>query len=218
MATTIRTAERRPTQAGEGQPPLLLLLHGFGSNERDLMSFASYIDPRFHIVAARGLLDLGFGHAWYQLSGGPGNLRPDPATRGRAVTLLSKFVRDLPARLGTDPQRTYLLGFSQGAILSLALGLTMPDEIAGIVLISGYLDLGMVPNLDRSRLTRLRVLQIHGVDDQVIPIAAARQAHSFLKDTPVQLTYREYPIGHSIHPAALELIRCWLAEGIDLKD
>ena len=215
MSTTIRTVERRPTQTEAQPPPLLLLLHGFGSNERDLMSFAPYLDPRFHIVAARGPLDLGFGHAWYQLSGGPGNLRPDPATRDRAVELLTKFVRDLPTRLGTDPQRTYLLGFSQGAILSLALGLTMPDEIAGLVLISGYLDQSMIPTLAPARLTGLRVLQIHGVDDQVIPIAAARQAHSFLKDTPVQLTYREYPIGHSIHPAGLELISSWLAEQIE---
>lgn len=215
MATTIRTAERKPAQTGDQPPPLLLLLHGFGSNEHDLMGLAPYLDPRFHILAARGPIDMGFGHAWYQLSGQPGNLQADPAGRRQAVELLSKFVRSLPARLGTDPQRTYILGFSQGAILSLALGLNMPDAIAGIVPISGYLDMATVPALDHAQLASLRVLQIHGVDDELIPIAAARQTHSVLQGTPVQLTYREYPVGHTIHPAALELIRSWLGEQVE---
>jgi phospholipase/carboxylesterase len=210
VATTIHTTERRPQHDGTQPPPLLLMLHGFGSNERDLFSFASYLNPTFHIVAARGILNMGFGYAWYQLYGGPGNLRPDPLTRGRAIDVLSKFVRDLPARLGTDPQRTYLLGFSQGAILSLALALQMPEHIAGIVPISGYLDPETIPAIEPDRLSHLRALMIHGLHDELIPIEAARQSRSFLEKTPIKLTYREYPVGHTIHSDALGLIREWL--------
>jgi phospholipase/carboxylesterase len=188
----------------------MLMLHGFGSNERDLLSLASYFDPAFHVVSARGILNMGFGYAWYQLYGGPGNLRPDAVTRGQAIEVLTKFVRDLPARLGTDPQRTYLLGFSQGAILSLALALRIPEHIAGIVPISGYLDPETIPTIEPARLSHLRALMIHGLDDELIPVEAARQSRRFLEQTPIKLTYREYAVGHSIHADALGLIRDWL--------
>ncbi len=213
MATTIRTIERPPRVQSADLPPLLVLLHGFGSNEEDLMGLAPYLDPRLHIVSARGIYDLGYGgYAWYYLYGTPGNLYPDPNTRSNSLEVITKFVTALPTRLGTDPQHTYLMGFSQGAILSLALALTAPQLLAGVVAISGYFDDWVMPQVNLENLSKLDILQIHGTEDEMIAVKYGRQSRDALQALPLQLTYREYPIGHSIHPQALNDIQQWLNE------
>jgi phospholipase/carboxylesterase len=208
--TSIHTIERRPRVASDGPPPLLIMLHGYGSNEHDLFDLGEYLDPRLHIVSARGVLNLGFGFAWYHLGGEPGNLVPDPTTRARARTLLAKFVADLPARLGSDPQRTYLLGFSQGAIMSLALAAQNPTQFAGIMPLSGYLDPESLDGPLPAGIADLPILQMHGTDDPVIPVAAARRTRDMLTPLARRLTYQEYPVGHTISMEGLQLIQSWL--------
>ncbi|MEI7646458.1 MAG: alpha/beta fold hydrolase [Chloroflexales bacterium] len=210
--TTIHTIERKPRAASAGPPPLLIMLHGYGSNERDLFDLSEYLDPRLHIISARGVLNLGFGFAWYHLGGVPGNLVPDPATRARARDILSKLVADLPGRLGTDPQRTYVLGFSQGAIMSLALAAQIPGQLAGIMPISGYLDPDSLDGPLPAAVADLPILQIHGTEDEVIGVAAARRTRDFLTPVAKRYSYQEYPIGHTISMEGLLLIQGWLAE------
>lgn len=216
--TTIHTIERKPRVEQDGPPPLMLMLHGFGSNEQDLMGLAPYLDPRLHIVSARGVLDLdGFGFAWYYLYGTPGNLIPDKETRAQSLELLTKFVGSLPDRLGTDPRQLYLFGFSQGSIMSLSLALTMPERIAGVIAASGYLDEEIMPRVQPESLSALDVLMVHGTVDEVIPVEGGRGARDFLQTTPTRLVYREYPIGHSIHPDAVRLMQQWLTAQIDQR-
>ncbi|MCU0493595.1 MAG: alpha/beta fold hydrolase [Chloroflexaceae bacterium] len=218
MSTTIHVQERPPQQREENRlPPLLLLLHGYGSNEEDLMGLAPYLDPRFHIVSARAIFDMGYGsYAWYHLSGVPGRLRSDPISRLHALEVLTKFLRTLPERTGTDPQRVCLLGFSQGAILSLALALTAPELLAGVVAASGMLDASWLPNPKLDQLEQLRILLVHGTQDEVIPVVGSQLARDFLTEsTSAHVTYRDYPAGHTIHPQELRDIQAWLAEGLD---
>lgn len=217
--TTIRTIERKPRQAppaGE-QAPLLLLLHGYGSHERDLFDLSADVDPRFHVVSARAPLALSWGgFAWYHLGGSYGRLVPDAATRAQGIDALEKFVVALPERVGTDPRRTYLLGFSQGAIISLALLLRRPALVAGVAALSGYLDPETVPEqFDPAALAGRPVLMEHGVSDQVIPVEGARWGRDYLKATPVALEYHEYPTGHGVHPEGLRLLHTWLAARLE---
>lgn len=215
--TTIHTIERLPQVPHEGPPPLLLLLHGFGSNEHDLMGLAPYLDKRLRIVSARAIFDVGFGYGWYYLYGVPGNLISDDATRSRSLDVLTKFVSDLPARLGTDPRQLYLLGFSQGAVMSLNLALTVPHLIAGAVVISGYLDDQVIPQVQPDTLSHLDFLVMHGTEDDLITVEGGRGIRDYLEQLPVNLTYREYPIGHGIHPEALNLIPQWLNTQINRR-
>lgn len=210
--TTIHTIERRSRAASEGPPPLLLMLHGYGSNEHDLFELGDYLDPRLHIVSARGVLNLGMGFAWYHLGGVPGSLVPDPATRARARQLLARFVADLPGRIGSDPQRTYLFGFSQGAIMSLALAAQSPEQIAGVIAVSGYLDPESLDAPLPDGIAELPILQIHGTEDAVIPVAAARRTREALAPLARRHTYQEYPIGHTISMEGLQLIQGWLSD------
>ncbi|HMQ33801.1 MAG TPA: alpha/beta fold hydrolase [Chloroflexaceae bacterium] len=210
--TTIHTIERKPRAASEGPAPLLLLLHGYGAGERDLFAFADEVDPRFHVVSARAPLALPWGgFAWYHLGGAPGRLVPDAASRATALDLVERFVPGLPARLGTDPARTYILGFSQGAIMGLALALRRPEAVAGLVAVSGYADPELMPEAQPAGLAGLPILQIHGTYDDVIPVAAAHMTRDLLAGLPVRHSYQEDRVGHGIHPDGLRTITDWLA-------
>ncbi len=213
--TTVHTIERPPQVSHEEAPPLLVLLHGFGSNEHDLMGLSPYLDKRLHIVSARAIFDVGFGFGWYYLYGVPGNLISDDATRAKSLEVLAEFIADLPGRLGTDPRRLYLLGFSQGAVMSLNLALTVPHLVTGAMVISGYLDEKVLPRVKPDSLAHLDFLVMHGTEDDLITVEGGRGIRDYLETLPVQLTYREYPIGHGIHPDALNLIPQWLSNRID---
>lgn len=216
MATQIRTIERKPRAPSPAAPPLLLLLHGYGSNEQDLFDLADWLDPRLHIVSARAPLALPWGgFAWYHLSGTPGNLIPDAASRAAARDLLTKFVADLPARVGSDPRHTYVLGFSQGAILSLGLAMRAPERFAGVVAVSGYLDPALQTDPPPAGLARLPILQLHGTYDEVIPIAAAHATRAVLEPLLTTYTYHEDPAGHTIHPDGLRHIQQWMTDRLD---
>lgn len=215
--TEVYTIERPPQVQQHTPPPLLLLLHGFGSNEHDLMGLAPYLDKRLHIVSARAIFDVGFGYGWYYLYGVPGNLTADDATRARSLDVLTEFISDLPARVGADPRQFYLLGFSQGSVMSLNLALTVPQSIAGVVAISGYLDEAVLPRVQPETLTDLDVVVMHGTQDDIIPIEGGRGVKAYLETTPVRLTYHEYTIGHSIHPDGLQVIAQWLSTQIDRR-
>ena len=216
MSTTIRTIERPPQQHTDQPAPLLLLLHGYGSNEHDLMGLAPYLDPRLHIVSARAIYNLGdFGdfesYAWYHLYGTPGNLRTDETSCDHALKVLTSLVRTLPARTGTDPARTFILGFSQGAVMTLALALTAPELVRGIIPVSGYLEERIAAKSQTSGLAGRDILAIHGTEDDLIPVTAGRRIRDFLQTTPAQWAYEEYPVGHGIHADAVYSIARWLS-------
>lgn len=215
MTTTIKTIERKPRAETDGAPPLLLLLHGYGADERDLFDLADETDPRLYIVSARAPLALPWGgYAWYHLGGEPGRLVPDAATRATAAALLERFVADLPGRVGADPRRVYLLGFSQGAILSLALAARAPQLVAGVVAVSGYLDPELLPEQMPS-FEGLPILQLHGSLDTMIPIEAAFRTRDLLQTTKARYEFHEYRVGHGIHPDGLREIQRWLRERLD---
>lgn len=208
---------RPPQRPTSGDPPLLVLLHGFGSNEHDLMGLVPYLDSAFYIVSTRAIYDVGFGYAWYYLYGVPGNLQHDNASRARSLEALTAFIKDLPLHVKGDAKRIFLLGFSQGAVMSLNVALTAPHLVAGVVAISGYLDEQVaarvqVQSLD---LSHLHILVMHGTLDDLIPVAGGRGIRNFLEKTNVNLEYYEYPIGHSIHPDALPVIQRWLTNRLN---
>ncbi len=211
--TTVHTIERRPGLPQQTPPPLLIMLHGYGSNEHDLMGLAPYMDDRFHIISSRAIYHLGFGYAWYHLSGVPGNLQQDDTSLAASLEVATKFVSTLPQQVGSDPRQTYLFGFSQGAVISLGVAMTIPEQVAGVIAISGYLDHKVIaPRVAPAALHHLHALVMHGTHDDVIPVQGGRAIRDFLENTPAHLAYHEYPIGHGIHPQALPVIQQWLGK------
>lgn len=209
-----------PRQMGEGKPPALLLLHGFGSNEQDLMGLAPYLDPRFHLLAARAPIPLGLMmYGWYQIEPLPdGNFHYEPEEALQSLERLVRFLDEIVSEYNLDPARLFLGGFSQGAILSCGALLVAPEKIAGVVAMSGRWPEPVAAErvaASRARLTDKPVLVVHGTSDPVIPLAYGRDLRAKLQALPMALTYREYPMGHTISEESIELVRTWLTTQLD---
>jgi phospholipase/carboxylesterase len=200
---------RPPRVDGPGPHPTLLLLHGRGADEHDLLGLADELDPRLYVVSARAPLTMGPGFAWYHLVD-IGN--PDLTSFKASLTGLTRFVEALPSAYPIDPSRIYTLGFSQGAMMAGSLLLIRPTLPSGTVMLSGYLPLNAGLPVDQAGLVGRPVFAGHGTVDPVIPIEAARQARDYLTRAGTALTYREYPIPHYIAPNELSDVSAWLTE------
>lgn len=208
---------RPPTQPPAGRPPLLLLLHGVGSHEGDLMQLAPSLDGRFFVISARAPIPLGPGmYAWFHVVLDPFQpvINPQEAEQSRQ-TLLT-FVDEVVNAYGADPRAVYLLGFSQGAIIGLSVALTSPEKIAGIVAMSGRILPEILPMMAAGEALRdLPIFVAHGVEDPILPIHHGRATRDCLAALPVRLTYREYPMGHHVTEDSLRDATAWLTERLD---
>ena len=140
-------------------------------------------------------------------------IRPRPRPAGK---LLIRFIEAVPQAYGADPDRVYLMGFSQGAIMSASVALTRPDLVAGAVLMSGRVLPEIAPQTaPAARLAGLPILLVHGLADAVLPIQHGRASRALLEKLPVELEYREYPMGHEVSAASLADVAAWLRRRLD---
>jgi len=207
-----------PPRSGlEGKPPLLLLLHGYGANEDDLFSLAPYLDERFMIVSARAPIMLQpMSYAWFNLGFTPQGIVVNPEEVEGARRTVHKFLGEIVEAYDCDPKAVYLMGFSQGAMMSLAVALTYPGSAAGVVAMSGrVLPQALDQVADKDALTGLPIFVSHGSRDMLIPIDQGRDARARLSALPVELTYREYDMGHEISYDSLKDITEWLKERLN---
>ncbi len=130
--------------------------------------------------------------------------------------MLPGFIDGVVDTYGADARRVYLAGFSQGAMMSLALLLTRPEKVAGVVAMSGRLPRqALEREPDREALTGKPVLVTHGLYDTVLPVEHGRAAREYLSGLPVELTYREYPMAHEVSAESLREVTGWLTKALD---
>lgn len=193
--------------------PLILLLHGYGSNEADLFSFASELPDECYVISARAPYDLQYGsYAWYAINfDADENKFSDLDQARESRNLIAGFIEELIANYPIDANDITLLGFSQGAILSYAIALSHPEKIKNVIALSGYANEDiMEPNYQNNDFSQLRIFQSHGTVDQVIPIDWARKTKPFLDKLNIAAVYKEYPIGHGISPQIFNDFKNWL--------
>ncbi|MEP7187753.1 MAG: phospholipase [Roseiflexaceae bacterium] len=203
---------QQPRQPSDDPPPLLLLLHGLGSNERDLIGLAPYLDPRFQIVSARAPHSLvPDGYAWFEIGWTANDITINFQQAEQSRALLLGFIAEVLAAYGGDPARVYLLGFSQGAIMSASVTLTEPEVIAGAVLMSGRIPEEIRPLIaPAERLAGKPFLVVHGTADTVLPIRNGRASRALLATLPVALMYQEYAMAHEVSAQSLADVATWL--------
>jgi len=202
----------REPRIKNGKAPLLLLLHGVGSNEKDLFSFANLLPDQFLVVSARGPYTLEPGrYAWYQVDFSTGKpvIQIEQEERSRRIIL--QFIEELKERYLIEEGAVFLCGFSQGAIMSYSAGLTAPHLIKGIAAMSGRLLEEVKPMIATTeKLKRLRVFISHGIEDRMLNIEYARSCDSYLKSLGVQTDCKEYHEGHGINREMLADLIAWL--------
>jgi phospholipase/carboxylesterase len=192
---------------------LLVLHHGRGADEHDLLPLADVLDPqrRLHVATPRAPLTLpGWpGHHWYVV---PRVGYPDPDTFHAAYGELAAFHDDLWERTGVAPERTVLGGFSMGSVMSYSLGLGADRPApAGILAFSGFVPVvdGWEPHF-ADRLS-LRAFVAHGRNDPVMAVDFARRARDLLEGAGLDVEYHESDAGHHIDPAHVPAAVDWLA-------
>ncbi len=197
---SLEALERPATGDPQGA---LVLFHGRGADEHDLYPLLDALDPerRLHGYTPRGPLSLPPGGAhWYVV---PRVGHPDPATFAASYALASEWLDELPY----PPEQIVLGGFSQGAVMSFALGLGRDrPSPAAIAAFSGFIPTvsSWEPELDN----RPPVAIGHGMLDPIIPVEFAREARQRLGDE--NLLYREYPLPHAIDPGFVAEVSAWL--------
>lgn len=193
--------------------PLLLLLHGYGSNEEDLFSFASQLPEEYYIVSARAPYALPpYGNAWYAINfDSDMNKFSDDVQAMESRDKIAGFIDELIENYSIDANNVTLIGFSQGAILSYAVALSYPEKINRVLALSGYLNLDIVKSdFSKEKVGHLRFFISHGIADQVIPVEWARKAPEFLKKLNLEVSYHEYPVGHGVAPQNFYDLKNWL--------
>jgi phospholipase/carboxylesterase len=193
--------------------PLLLLLHGYGSNAEDLFSFANELPDEYYVIAAQAPYDLQYGsYAWYAINfDADQNKFSDNEQAKSSRDLIAGFIDELILNYSIDAKAVSLLGFSQGAILSYAIALSHPEKISKVIALSGYLNEEIIEeNYRNNDFSKLNIFASHGVVDQVIPVTWARKTTPFLDALGIESIYKEYPIGHGISPQIFADFKNWL--------
>ena len=205
------TYRERPA---DGEPSgLLVLHHGRGADEHDLLSLGDVLDPqrRLHVATPRAPLTLpGWpGYHWYVV---PRVGYPDPDTFHTAFAALARFHDELWERTGVAPERTVLGGFSMGSVMSYSLGLSAERPVpAGILAFSGFVPVvdGWEPDLPGRQ--GLPVFIAHGRRDPIMDVDFARRARRLLDEGGLELDYHESDAAHHIDPEHIPPAKAWLS-------
>jgi phospholipase/carboxylesterase len=188
----------------------LVLLHGFGADEHDLIPIAEELDPRLRVVSLQAPIALDFGgRAWFNLLQTGEGFAFDPDEVAEGARLTAEAVEEI-AR--TSP-RPVLCGFSQGAGMALSVALQRPDLPGPIVALSA-----VPPRAEQlaapERLRDLKILLAHGSHDPRVPPEVAHATRDLLQQAGASVTYREYPMGHMVIPQEISDARSWLARAL----
>lgn len=200
-------APARPTK-------LLVLLHGVGGNETNLLNLADGIDPETLVVFGRGPLALGGPQfAWFRVrftATGP-QISPEEAEQSR--TLLIVFLQQLQTQHGIAPDQTVIAGFSQGGIMSASVALSSPESVMGFGLLSGRILPELEPvTASRERLSKLTAFVSHGEQDNTLPVHWAHRSDALLTQLGVRHSLKLYAMDHGISAAMQADIVEWLAK------
>jgi phospholipase/carboxylesterase len=216
MASTSLKYLTRPSILKENAP-LLIMLHGYGSDENDLFSFASELSKDLYIISVRAPYAIQpYGNAWYAINfDAEMNKWNDNEQAKESRDLIANFIDEACDRYPVNKTNVTLLGFSQGTILSYAVALTYPDKVKNVIALSGYINEDILPDdLTKKNYSHLNFYCSHGSVDQVIPVDWARKAPLLLKKLHINHVYSEFPVGHGVAPQNFYDFRTWLEDKI----
>jgi phospholipase/carboxylesterase len=206
---------QQPTEKS-AHPPVVILLHGYGSNEQDLFGLRNMIFPKnFLIICARAPLTLRpGGYQWYELTESNGKREGNMAQAEASRQLLIAFIEQAAKKYDIDTNEVYLAGFSQGAIMSYFTGLTDTGRVRGIVALSGRLPQNMPEHMpELSTTQKLNIFIAHGTADPMIPVSQGEDAAQYLINHGLHPELHIYEnMTHTINNDVIRDLRAWFLQ------
>ena len=202
-----------PRRIVDGKSPAIILLHGRGADENDLLGLAQYFDERLAVFSVRAPYPFEFGgYTYFQLND---DGTAEPVMFMESYRRLMKFVDGVASLPEIDAGRIFLLGFSMGTIMSYAMSLTHPEKFAGVIAQSGFVRDHPELDFQWKALKGCAFIITHGVNDPIIPVGAARTTRAMFSKSSAEFVYTEYPMGHEISGESLADVCEWLKKKLD---
>ncbi len=211
----------RPSATAAAHAPVLFMLHGYGSNEEDLFSFANELPEELFIISVRAPYDLQpFGHAWYAINfdAEQGKWSDDTQAISSRDKIVA-FMDEACEAYSLSKANMSLLGFSQGTILSYAVALSYPEKIKNVIALSGYINENILKeSYKENDYSNLNIYTSHGQVDQVLPLEWAQRTPDFLDGLGIANIYKEFPSGHGVIPQNFYDFKTWLVTQLKKTD
>lgn len=213
ITSTLHHLVLEPEADTRAPHPTVIMLHGLGADEHDLAGLAQVLDPRLLTISVRAPFPLEWGgYKWYDFYDAG---KPDPVQFRESSDRLLQFIHDALGYYPIDRRHLYLLGFSMGTVMALAMALSQPSLFRGVIANSGYLAEGTHLTYRWSEISGKSFYIAHGVYDELIPVQASRIIRSRLEDAGARVEYHEYPMAHEISEQSLQAMTRWLTAQID---
>nr|WP_322624065.1 esterase [uncultured Flavobacterium sp.] len=203
----------REPKIKSAHPPVLFLLHGVGSNEKDLFGFADKLPEEYLVISARGPITIAEGrYAWFHVDFTPDGPKIKFDEQENSRKLIAKFIKEMQGKYHFDEKRALLVGFSQGGIMNYSVALTNPGLVKGIAIMSSRLLPEIKPLVAPvDKLKGLNIHISHGTADNVLQVDYARSAKAYLEGLGLKPDYHEYPGAvHTITPAMFADLLTWI--------
>ena len=188
--------------------PVILALHGHGSNERDLIGLAPLLQENILWISGRGPVQFGpDAYDWYPVKEFG---HPNPDYLEASFEKIDTFITELLTAYPIDPTKIFLMGFSQGSMISMSFLLTRPKHIKGVIAQSGYIPMKAELSVDEDGIKGKPVIMTHGLEDSSMPLEWCHRSRDFLMRYGVDLEYHNFHMDHTITEESLGVIRNWL--------
>lgn len=204
----------QPPRQASAHPPVIILLHGYGSNEEDLFGLRTALPAQYLIASVRAPLtaDVG-GYQWFEreIVNGKYTGKKEHLEQSRQTIL--KFIAEFTKKYNADPANVYLAGFSQGAIMSYEAGLTAPAKIRGIAVLSGKMPESLMPLINKNdpNLKKLKIFIAHGTADSRLPFSDGKAANDRLVNMGMKPEFHGYQgMDHAISNEVMGDLLKWL--------
>ena len=192
---------------------VIIMFHGYGSNKDDLFSFAKFMNPNFLIISIQGPIQMDYNsYCWWSLNlNNDMQLQMDDKEANNSLNELNRFIsEDLSIKYNFGLNQVYLMGFSQGCMISYALSINFPENYKKVVGLSGKIPHEIINFNEKFDYSNHNFFCSHGINDQVIPIEVGRESDRWFSEKNINHKYLEFESAHGINSENFEQMNLWL--------
>jgi len=192
---------------------VIIMFHGYGSNKDDLFSFAKFMNPNFLIISIQAPIQMDYNsYCWWSLNlNNDMQLQMDDKEAKNSLNELNTFIsEDLSIKYNFGLNQVYLLGFSQGCMISYALSINFPENYKKVVGLSGKIPHEIINFNEKFDYSNHNFFCSHGINDQVIPIEVGRESDRWFSEKNINHKYLEFESAHGINSENFEQMNLWL--------